>query len=221
MTTVELNDTLPLVTLIDDDPLQLKLLIAVLSQAGLAVRSCSAREYLAGYDPGLYGCVVSDVRMPDMDGLELQHRLNLMGAIVPLILISGHADVRTAVEAVQRGAFDFLEKPIDNQLLVACVRRALDVDRICREQFVGVDLMLERFKSLDQDERDVLDLLADGSPDRSIALELHLDEQSVIDLRRSIMDKMGATSFAQLMHMVLEVERAGLQLQISDQQTKH
>lgn len=199
------------VVLIDDDELLSAALSSVLCCAQLGVRAYhSAQTYLDEYDSTEPGCVVSDIRMPGMDGLTLQQHLNRQGAINPIIFITSHADVTMAVHAMREGAFDFLEKPVDNTRLIDSVHRALERDRSNRSKLAIMGDAAHRFESLTKREREVLDLLADGKPNKLIAARLNIAERTVEYHRASVMEKTAAASLASLLRMKLELERAGL-----------
>jgi FixJ family two-component response regulator len=152
---------------------------------------------------------VLDIRMPGMSGLELQQELNLLGAILPVIFITGHGDVPMAVEAMQRGAFDFLQKPFRDQDLIDRVRRALMRDTEIRSLMREHDRIQARFESLTPRERQVLDLITEGKPNKVMASDLGLSQRTVEIHRAHVMDKMGAASVAHLVRMVLDLKVAG------------
>src|SRR5215471_15819127 len=129
-----MKERAPLITVVDDDAAARSSLRLLLKSLGLAaVAYDSAAAFLAAYDPEQPGCLLLDIRMPGMSGLELQEQLNLRGAIAPIIFITGHGDVAMAVEAMQHGAFDFLQKPFRDQELLERVQRAIAKDRAIRE----------------------------------------------------------------------------------------
>jgi two-component system, LuxR family, response regulator FixJ len=198
----------PIVVLIDDDELLASALASVLRAAHFNVRSYDqAQTYLDAYDPSEPGCVVSDIRMPVMDGLSLQQQLNKRGAINPLIFITSHADVTMAVHAMREGAFDFLEKPVDDRRLIGSVQRALEIDQTNRSKLAVVEDISRRFDALTRREREVLNLMAAGKPNKLIAAELNIAERTVEYHRASLMEKTDAPSLAHLLRMKLELER--------------
>ena len=147
----------PVVFIVDDDEAVRSSLRLLLKSVGLVPSAlASAREFLDKYDPAQPGCLVLDVRMPEMSGLELQEQLNLKGAVLPVIFITGHGDVPMAVEAMQAGAFDFLQKPFRDQDLIDRIQRALDKDRTNRAALNERTLIRERLQSLTPREREVL-----------------------------------------------------------------
>lgn len=198
----------PLVSIIDDDALLTKLTSTVLTRAGITIQSyTSPRPFLAGYTPEQPGCVVSDIHMPEMTGLELQQQLNRLGAVVPVIFLTGTADVSIAVEAMRHGAFDFLEKPVGNQALVDCVRRALAHDATNRQELAQRGRIRVRFETLTPREHDVYRLLAEGLANKQIAAELKIAGRTVELHRARVMEKMNARSLAQLLRMRMELDQ--------------
>jgi two-component system response regulator FixJ len=164
----------------------------------------SAQAFLAAYSPDQPGCLVLDVRMPGMSGLELQHQLNRRGAIVPVIFITGHGDVPMAVEAMQEGAFDFVQKPFRDQELLERVNRALDKDRTTREQLNQTGGTRERFASLTPREREVMLLMVDGKANKVMAGDLGVSQRTVEIHRARVMEKMEARSLAHLVRMAID-----------------
>ena len=193
------------VFVIDDDEAVRSALRLLLRAAGFAALTfSSAQEFLDGYSADRPGCVLLDVRMPGMSGLELQRQLNLRGAIVPVIFITGHGDVPMAVEAMQHGAFDFLQKPFRDQDLLDRVQRALERDRKAREHLRHTDRIRSRLASLTPREREVLALMTRGKPNKVMAAELGVSQRTVEIHRGRVMDKMEARSLAELVRMTLD-----------------
>ncbi len=194
------------VFVIDDDEAIRDSLRLLLKSVGLPVRTCaSAQEFLPVYDPRQPGCLVVDIRMPGMSGLELQQQLNLQGATIPLIFITGHGDIPMAVEAMQHGAFDFLQKPFRDQDLLDRVQRALERDRTMRTQLKATDQIRARFDSLTPREREVLDLVTAGKPNKVMAGDLGVSQRTVEIHRARVMEKMQAGSLAQLVRMIIDL----------------
>jgi FixJ family two-component response regulator len=197
------------VFIVDDDDGVRKSLSFLLQAAGLTVEAfASARTFLERYDPYAGGCVVLDVRMPEMTGLELQEYLNVHGAIIPVIFITGHGDVAMAVEAMRHGAYDFLQKPFLDQDLLERVRRALEDDRGNRIRLQQHDAIRERLVSLTPREREILDLVTSGKPNKVMAAQLGVSQRTVEIHRARVMEKMGASSLAQLVRMVMDRRQA-------------
>jgi two-component system, LuxR family, response regulator FixJ len=200
-----LKERAPSVFVVDDDDAVRSSLRLLLKSVGLsATVFASAQEFLASYTAEQPGCLVLDVRMPGMNGLELQERLNVHGATIPVIFITGHGDVPMAVEAMQHGAFDFLQKPFRDQDLLDRVQRALEKDRATRAQLSERDSIRERLESLTAREREVLDLVTRGLANKVMAAELGVSQRTVEIHRARVMEKMGASSLAQLVRMVLD-----------------
>jgi two-component system response regulator FixJ len=198
------------VTVVDDDDAVRNSLRLLLKSVGLpTVTHASAQEYLDAWDPGQPGCMVLDVRMPGMSGLELQQELNRRGAIVPVIFISGHGDIPMAVEAIQHGAFDFLQKPFRDQDLIDRVQRALAADHANREGLAQRDIIRHRYESLTPREQEVLALVTQGKANKVMAGDLGVSQRTVEIHRARVMEKMGAQSLAQLVRMVIDLGLPG------------
>jgi FixJ family two-component response regulator len=201
----------PTVYVVDDDEGVRNSLRFLLKSVGLATRAlASAREFLASYTADQPGCLVLDVRMPGMSGLELQQQLNLRGAVIPVIFITGHGDVPMAVEAMQHGAFDFLQKPFRDQDLIDRIQRALQRDARNRAALTQHARIREHLASLTPREREVLALMTRGKPNKVMAAELGVSQRTVEIHRARVMEKSGAGSLAQLVRMMLDLESAGL-----------
>lgn len=195
------------VFIVDDDDAVRSSLRLLLKSVGLAaVAYGSAREFLAAWDPDQPGCLVLDVRMPGMSGLELQEELNRRGAIIPVIFITGHGDIPMAVEAMQHGAFDFLQKPFRDQDLIDRIQRAIERDARNRSQLLEKDRIRARYESLTPREREVLALVTAGKANKVMAGDLGVSQRTVEIHRARVMEKMEASSLAQLVRMVMELE---------------
>jgi two-component system, LuxR family, response regulator FixJ len=194
----------PVVHLVDDDDAVRDSLAFLLRSAGYAVRAYgSGQEALdAIADGAAAGCVVTDVRMPGMTGLELLGELRAREQHLPVIVITGHADVPLAVEAMRAGAADFLEKPFDNEALLGAVRRALDT--AAPSEDAAQSLVLERIGRLSQRERQVLEGLVEGRLNKTIAFELGISVRTVEVYRAKLMAKMQAETFADLVRMTVQ-----------------
>lgn len=192
------------VHVIDDDVDVRQSLAFLLSTAGLAVRVHeSAVAFLAALPNAQEGCIVTDVRMPDMDGLELQRRLRANKIGLPVIVMTGHGDVALAVEAMKAGAVDFIEKPFDDEVLLGAIRSALA--RHARDaQNEGRRAEIQgRLGLLSEREREVLDGLVAGKPNKIIAFDLGISARTVEVYRANVMTKMQADSLSELVRMVL------------------
>jgi two-component system response regulator FixJ len=202
-----MKDRAPTVYIVDDDDAVRSALRLLLKSVGLATTPLSsAQEFLATYDLQQPGCLILDVRMPGMSGLELQQQLNLRGAIIPVIFITGHGDIPMAVEAMQQGAFDFLQKPFRDQDLIDRIQRALAKDVTGRVELRERSRIKERLESLTAREREVLELVASGKPNKIMAADLGVSQRTVEIHRARVMEKMGASSLAQLVRMVLDLK---------------
>ncbi|MGQ0384549.1 MAG: response regulator transcription factor [Gammaproteobacteria bacterium] len=194
----------PTVFVVDDDAGVRGALVLLLKSLNLPCRAYgSAPEFLAEYDPESPGCALLDVRMPGMSGLELQQELNRRGALLPVIFITGHGDVPMAVEAMQHGAFDFLQKPFRDDELLDRVRRALARDGELRAAVGEKGRIRERLARLTSRERQVLALMTAGKPNKVMAAELSVSQRTVEIHRAHVMRKLGARSLAQLVRMTL------------------
>ena len=199
----ELSQT---VFVVDDDDAVRNSLRLLLKSAGIATEvAASAQEFLSSYDTSHPGCLVLDVRMPGMSGLEMQHELNMRGAAIPVIFITGHGDIPMAVEAMQHGAFDFLRKPFRDQDLLDRVQRALARDTEYRARLRQTDKIRERLASLSPREREVLDLVSQGKANKMVAGDLGVSQRTVEIHRAHVMQKMDAGSLAELVRMMMTV----------------
>jgi two-component system response regulator FixJ len=202
--------------IVEDDEVMRSLLRALTRSIGVASRTfASATQFLEHYDPRQPGCLLLDVFMPGMSGLELQDDLNRRGAVIPVIFITGHADVASAVAAVRRGAFNYLEKPFRNSELIENVRNALDLDRRNRELLDQHEAIRVRLASLTSREREVLELIVRGLANKVMAAELGLSPRTVELHRSRVMEKMGANSLAQLVRMFIDSTSGGAETQRS------
>jgi two-component system, LuxR family, response regulator FixJ len=198
------KELVPTVFVVDDDEAVRKSLSLLLKSLGLATATySSAADFLANYDLHQPGCAIVDVRMPGMSGLELQHELNRLGAIIPVIFITGHADVPMAVEAMQNGAFDFLQKPFSDHDLADRVQRALASDSHNHEQLKDREKIRQRVDALTPREREVMNLVTAGKPNKIMAAELGVSQRTVEIHRAHVMEKMGTPSLAQLVRMTM------------------
>jgi two-component system response regulator FixJ len=194
-----------IVHLIDDDEDVRRALAFLLGTAGLAVKVYeSAILFLDNYDGSQTGCIVSDVRMPGMDGLQLLKRLKEMGVKLPVIVLTGHADVALAVEAMKAGAMDFIEKPFSDEILLNAIQSAL-TQRPSSMPRGNVEQIRARMASLTPREREVLDGLLRGHPNKTIAYDLGLSPRTVEVHRANVMTKMAASSLSELVRMALSV----------------
>jgi two-component system response regulator FixJ len=199
----------PTVFIVDDDEAVRNSLRLLLKSVGLAaVALPTAQDFLSKYDPKQPGCLILDVRMPGMSGLELQEQLNVRGAMIPVIFITGHGDIPMAVEAMQQGAFDFLQKPFRDQDLIDRIQRALTKDQTNRAELKEKSGVRERLQTLTPREREVLNLVTSGKPNKIMAADLGVSQRTVEIHRARVMEKMHASSLAQLVRMVMDLNEA-------------
>ncbi len=210
---VHANDTTamvtPIVFVIDDDESMRRALERLLRSDGLPVETFgAASEFIGRPLPDRPACVVLDLRMPGLSGLEVQESLARAGREIPIIFISGYADVPSSVRALKAGAFDFLQKPFSDQQLLDVIHEALERDRTGRRQRAERDAARERFATLTPRERDVLRLVLRGLLNKQIAAELGISEKTVKFHRGRVMDKTQAGSVAELVRQAEKLESA-------------
>lgn len=190
---------------VDDDAAFRDSLRWLLESAGYRVTQFpSAERFLAAYRPGNGICLLLDVRMAGLSGFELQAELNRRGEEIPIIFLTGHGDVPMAVEAVKKGAFDFIEKPFANSRLLALIERAAAIEAPARQARAQRLSAAARLETLTEREREVLDRVAAGRRNRQIAEELGISVKTVEAHRARGMEKMGATSIAEVVRAVLD-----------------
>jgi two-component system, LuxR family, response regulator FixJ len=200
------NNARPTIFVVDDDSAVRDALKLLLRSVGQAVETYgSAQEFLDAYGEDRPGCLVLDIRMPGMSGLELQQKLNEKHSILPIIFITGHGDVPMAVEAMQAGAVDFIQKPFRDQDLIDRINQALEKDGSNRAALGERNDIRRRLETLTPREREVLDLVVHGKANKVIAGDLKLSQRTVEIHRARVMEKMQASSLAHLVRMVLEV----------------
>ena len=193
-----------LIFVVDDDDAVRASLQALLETAGYRTSPFeSGIAFLEFPDPGLGACVLLDVKMPRLDGLEVQRRLNDRGAMLPVVILTGHGDVAMAVQAMRAGAADFLEKPVSRERLLASVARAIDSRRDARQDQRERSDIGARLGALTERERQVLEQLVMGRTNKVAAHELGISSRTVEVYRRNVMSKMGADSLSHLVRMTL------------------
>jgi two-component system, LuxR family, response regulator FixJ len=201
-------DSAPSLFVIDDQEAVREALGEMLRVLGYRVETyASADAFLEAFSGPRAGCIVADVRMPGMDGIELVRELSRRGIALPVVLISGHGDVRMAVAAIKAGAEDFIEKPVDDTHLLAAINRCLGrvLDKLVREQ--SLEELRGRFERLTPREAEVMDLVVDGFTSQAIALRLGISQRTVESYRAQIMDKMQAESVAVLVRQAIRLGR--------------
>jgi len=196
----------PIIFVVDDDEAVRLSTEMLIRSMGLRVESFeSAAEFLEDFDPQQPGCVILDIRMPGMSGLELQEHLNNLKAAIPVIFVTGHGDVPMAVKAMKAGAVDFIQKPFRDQELIDRVHAALDEDKEKRQASAARDKVNETIELLTSREFEVMGLVVEGKPNKEIAFDLGLSPRTVEIHRARVMQKMKASSLADLVRKVLRV----------------
>lgn len=194
------------VHIVDDEEAVRTSLAFLLGTSGFAVRVHESASAFVEIAPGIRnGCLITDLRMPDMDGVELLRRLRQMDAMLPAIVISGHGDVQMAVDAMKNGAFDFIEKPFSDDVLIAAIEHAVQQADMRTRDSAATQAILSRLASLSERETQVLKGVVDGLPNKAIAYELGLSARTVEVYRANLMGKMAAGSLSELVRMVLSV----------------
>jgi len=193
------------IVIIDDDPDVRNALRRLLTSVGHSVRTFgSAFEFLdAGCEPSA-GCILLDLRLPDLDGIELYQRLRASGSVTPVIFLTGFGDIPTSVLAMKSGALDFLPKPVSEETLIGAIDNALSVDTRTRSDRAHHDELAHRFAALTPREVDVLRLVVAGRLNKQIARELKISEKTVKVHRGRVMAKLGVRRVAQLVQLALE-----------------
>ena len=192
------------VFVVDDDEAALHSLCLLLKINGLPARGFStASEFLATVAPELRGCVITDLRMPEVDGVQLIRALKGLGSALPVIVITGHADISNAVDAMKAGATDFVEKPYESELILRLVRSALEQNDDAVDAYAARSRVKQRMEGLTARERQVLELVVDGASNKMIAATLGISPRTVEIYRASVMSKMRADSLSELVRMTL------------------
>jgi FixJ family two-component response regulator len=202
--------TIPIVHVVDDDSGFRDSLRSLLESDGMSVQTyADADEFLKRYAPHLPGCLLLDVRMPGMSGLQLQEELQKRQIGIPVVFLTAHGDVAMAVTAVRRGALDFIEKPFDDEALIGLIRDALEKDKETRERTERRTGAGARFASLSAREIEVLDRVVDGKRNKIIAEELGITEKTVEFHRKRIMGKLQAKNIVELVNLVVQHRLTG------------
>ena len=196
-------DDKPTVFVVDDESAVRDALRCLLEAEEFAVQTYeSAEAFLATYRPGQPGCLLLDVRMRGMSGMQLQDRLAQLEPAIPVIIVTGHGDISMAVQAVKAGALDFLEKPVHDELLIERVRAALELDARTRQEWQQREAIAARLASLTSREREVLALVMKCLPSKQIASRLGITQKTVEVHRQHILEKMGVRSTPSLVRIV-------------------
>jgi len=192
----------PVIFIVDDDPSIRLALENLLSSTGQQVETyAAAQDFLRDCPRNAAGCLVLDVQMPGLSGLDLQSELGHAGIHLPIIFLTGHGDIPTTVRAIKAGAVEFLTKPVSDSELLAAIDQALERDRLARADRADVAELRERYEQLTPKERDVMVLVVQGLLNKQIALRLHNSEITIKQHRGKVMQKMQAESLVDLVHM--------------------
>jgi len=191
--------------IVDDDDAVRDSLRTLLEAVGWSVQSYeSGKAFLNICDPSMRGCLLLDIRMPGLDGLQVQRILSQRGVTMPFIVISGHGDVSSAVSAMKAGAAEFLEKPFDSELVLRAIRTALESDAEARGKQAVATAAAARLDTLTRRERQVFDCLVEGAQNKMIARQLAISPRTVEVHRSRIMKKLDASSLSEIVHLALE-----------------
>jgi len=197
-----MNNTI--VFIIDDEKSVRDSILYLMESVGLNATSfASAQEYLDQFDANIPGCVITDIRMPMMSGLDLQQKLSEKTIQPPIIMITGHGDVPMAVRAISQGAIDFIEKPFNNQKLLDIVYKALEADANFRGENVKLSEVREKYEYLSDKEKEVFQLVIEGYLNKQIAEKVFVTQSAVEARRSKIMEKMQADNLSDLMRMAM------------------
>ena len=191
-----------IVFVIDDDPSIRQAIESLIRSVGMHVRTfASAQEFMSSTRPDAPACLVLDVRMPGLSGLDLQRELLTAGIRIPVIFITGHGDIPMSVRAMKAGAVEFLTKPFRDQDLLDAISQALERDRTMRSQYAELAELRSRFEQLTPREREVMELVVSGLLNKQIAARLNISEITVKLHRHQVMEKMKADSLAELVRI--------------------
>ncbi|MCS5563391.1 response regulator FixJ [Marinobacter sp.] len=202
-----MTDIQQTVYVVEDDEAVRDSLELLLKSDGKPVKTYeSATSFLKDYSDQMAGCIVLDIRMPGMDGMELQKKLNEKHSILPIIFVTGHGDVPMAVDAMKEGAVDFIQKPYREEALLEKIEAALAQDLEQRKSLDEKQEIIRRVKSLTPREHEIMDRMIAGQANKVIAIELEISQRTVEIHRSRVMHKMGTHSLAHLVRMVLSVK---------------
>jgi len=205
-----MNEVKPTVFVVDDDSAVGDAIRMLLRSVGLPAEVfLSGNAFLEAFDPGRAGCLVLDVRMPGMSGLDLQKRLQEMGSRIPIIFVTAHGDVPMAVTAVKAGAVDFIQKPFRDQELLDKIQEAMEADGLSRAEDAELGEIRTRLESLTQRESEVMELVVAGKPNKNIARALGISQRTVEIHRARVMEKMEVRSVSMLVQMVMKAKNGG------------
>ncbi|MHB1103338.1 MAG: response regulator FixJ [Devosia sp.] len=195
------------VHIVDDEEVVRNSLAFLLGSSGFAVRTHDSATAFLQVAPSIKnGCLITDLRMPDMSGVELLRKLREADALLPAIVITGHGDVQMAVEAMKNGALDFIEKPFSDDVVIDSIRRAVEQAAAQVRSDATIEATRERLASLSEREAQVLKRVVAGLPNKTIAFDLGISPRTVEVYRAGLMGKMQAKSLAELVRMVMELD---------------
>jgi FixJ family two-component response regulator len=195
------------VVIVDDDEVIRHLLCSLVCSAGFTTEAySSAEEFLEHFDDEDVGCLILDIGLPGIDGMELQHRLNANGTGVPIVFFTGQGEVLLATEALRAGAIDFLPKPCNSQLLLNRIREALDRHKTIRQRRASAAGVKQRMTILTAREREIMQLLAAGDSPKKIAAQLSICIKTVDNHRLKIFEKMQVENSTQLSHLLAVID---------------
>lgn len=202
-----MDEPAPTVFIVDDDQDLRESLEYLMHTVGIPTKVyCSARQFLADLQPSVPGCLVCDVRMPEMSGLELFEQLIAMGSHMPVILMTAYADVPMAIRALENGAKEFIEKPFNAQVMLEKIQRSLAEDAERRRSLAAWEEFGQRVGDLTEKEMEILELLLDGAANKVMATRLGITERAIEARRASVMKKLNVNSLAELIRLFTEYE---------------
>ncbi|MFT6989402.1 MAG: FixJ family two-component response regulator [Paraglaciecola sp.] len=199
----------PMVHVVDDDDAVLDSVGMLLDSIGL-INTCykNAQLFLDSYSKTEFdkhnGCILLDIRMPFISGIECQHRLEQLGCRMPIIFVTGHGDVPTAVEAMKNGAAEFIQKPFREQVLIDAIQKALQANLKDQKHLEKIKITQTKLASLTPRESQILEAVVSGKANKVIAIEIHLSQRTVEIHRAHVMEKMGVKSLAELVKVVID-----------------
>lgn len=194
--------------ILDDDSAVRDALSVLVRSVGLnAQEFSSAGQFLSEFDPEIPGCLITDVYMPEMDGVALQEHLIQLGSQIPIIVMSGHGDIPLAVKMVRKGALDFIEKPFSNHLMLERIQQALALDAVQRSKSINNNRLQQRYATLTPREKEVFEYLISGIANKVIAMKMSVSPRTIETHRANIMHKMNSKSVVSLLQQMTQIRR--------------